>query len=341
MKYKYRNLVFSGGGVLGIAYLGSLEYLYRTHIIHSISNLAGTSTGAIAACLTSFNLPFPALKSILDSLDYRKIPCKEDSKDSPRAFPELIKDQISNLFGSADCVYRLIKNYGWYSSNYFYSWIKSQIQAQFDPALKPPPYTFSDFNNPSIHRNGKPFKKLYIIGTDISRSTSSVFSYQTTPNMEVAEAVRISMSVPLLFEAVSSSCDISTDVPRGLYIDGGMLYNYPINLFDYKYKLYETLGIYFKCMPVPKPINNLVDFISSALSCSSSIQDTLFESNPKNTARSICIQTGDVSPFDFNISPNDATYHFLYEQGYRCTEFFFSTNKIKYKKHFLYLKQRF
>lgn len=335
MRYKYRNLVFSGGGVLGIAYLGSLEYLYKTNIIHSLTNLAGTSAGAITACLTSFNLPFPDLKALLDSLDYRKIPCKEDSKDALRALPQLIKEQLSNLFGNADCAYRLIKNYGWYSSQYLYSWIRLQIQSQFDISLKLPPYTFADFRNPSIHKHHRPFKNLYIIGTDISKSTSAIFSYETTPNMEVAEAVRISMSVPLLFEAVSSSCDINAFMPKDLYIDGGMLYNYPINLFDRKYKFYETLGIYFKSTPVPNPINNLVDFISSALSCSSSIQNSLYESNPRNTSRSICIHTGDISPFDFNICNGDATYHFLYEQGYRSAEFFFSIHKIKYMKYFI------
>lgn len=324
MRFKYKNLVFSGGGVLGIAYLGVLEYFYQTGLMQPIVNLAGTSAGAITACLTSFNLPFEELKVMLDSLDYRKIPGKDDSPEAPRYFPKVIKDQLGKVFDNVDCVYRLIKNYGWYSSQYFYDWIRLQIASQFDPEKKAPPYTFSDFRDASLHKENRPFKNLFIIGTDITRSTSTVFSYKTTPNMEVAEAVRISMSVPLLFESIRTSCDINESDPQTLFVDGGMLYNYPITLFDEDYPLKDTIGVYFKSTPKAISINNIVDFISCSLSCSGSIQNAVFESNPENVTRSICIPTGDVSTFNFDISPHDETYNFLYEQGYRAAEIYFS-----------------
>lgn len=327
MRFKYANLVFSGGGVLGLAYLGALEYFYQTGLIHPIINLAGTSAGAITACLTSFNLPFDELKILLTSLEYRKIPGKDNSPESPRYFPKVVKDQLSKVFDNVDCVYRLIKNYGWYSSQYFYDWIKLQIASQFDPEKKAPPYTFSDFRDASLHKDQRPFKDLFIIGTDITRSISTVFSYKTTPNMEVAEAVRISMSVPLLFESIKTSCDINQDDPKTLFVDGGMLYNYPITLFDQDYPLKDTIGMYFKSTPTTNSINNIVDFISASLSCSGRIQNALFESKPANIVRSICIPTSDISPFNFDISPNDDTYKFLYEQGYRATEIYFSLLK--------------
>jgi len=40
-----------------------------------------------------------------------------------------------------------------------------------------------------------------ITGTDISNRTVRVFSLESTPDMEVALAVRISMSIPLFFTA--------------------------------------------------------------------------------------------------------------------------------------------
>lgn len=327
MHFKYTNLVFSGGGVLGIAYLGALEYFYKTGLINPIVNLAGTSAGAITACLTSFNLPFDELKLILNSLDYSKVAGKDDSSESPRYFPKVVKDQLSKVFENVDCVYRLIKSYGWYSSQYFYDWIKIQIDSQFDPEKKAPPYTFSDFKDTSLHKDYRPFKDLYIIGTDITRSTSTVFSYKTTPNMEVAEAVRISMSVPLLFESIKTSCNINENTPQTLFVDGGMLYNYPITLFDDDYPSKDTIGICFKSTPKANSINNIVDFILSSLACSSRIQTALFESKPTDIVRSICIHTSDISAFNFDVSPNDATYNFLYEQGYRATEIYFSLLK--------------
>ena len=321
----YKNLALSGGGILGVAYLGLLDYLYKINLVPQLTRIAGTSAGAITACITSFNLPFNELKQIADSLDYSKVPGKDDNNNdtqSPsRLIPKSIKPQLDNIFGNIDCVYRLIKQFGWYSSSYLYEWLKEQIANQFDPKLKPPPYTFKDFKNFDIHKNKTPFKDLYIVGTDPSKSTSVIFSYDSTPDMEVAEAVRISMSVPLLFEAIKS---ISlTDNPQ-IYVDGGLIYNYPINIFDTISPPRETLGSYFKSTLPPTPINNLIDFISATISCSISLQTILFHEDKSSLTRSIPILTSDIQPLNFNIAPGDPTYTFLYEQGYRCTEVFFS-----------------
>lgn len=326
MRHHYKNLVFSGGGVLGIAYLGTLEYLYKTRLISPVINLAGTSAGAITACLTSFDLPFKALAAMLDTLDYRNVPIKDTKNNELRLLPKPLLEQVDGLFDNVDCVYRLIKSYGWYSSDYLYAWLQDQIASQFNSERKAPPYTFADFKDATLHKDERPFKNLYILGTDVEKAASIVFSYETTPTMEVAEAVRISMSVPLLFESIRTSHLTQDDDHPALYVDGGLLCNYPINLFDQKYPPSQTLGVYFKSTPKIARIENIVDFISSALSCATTIQDHLFMTNPKNIKRSIAIQTGDVSAFNFDISPHDTTYNFLYSQGYLAAEVYFSTH---------------
>jgi NTE family protein len=69
------------------------------------------------------------------------------------------------------------------------------------------------------------FKDLYFVGTNLSTHFSEVFSHEHIPRMCVADAVRISMSIPLFFAAKRSF--------RGdVYVDGGILVNYPIKLFD-------------------------------------------------------------------------------------------------------------
>jgi len=67
-----------------------------------------------------------------------------------------------------------------------------------------------------------------------------VFSYETTPTMRVADAVRISMSIPLYFRAVllDAQNTVITGTPFPgqpvqVLVDGGLLANYPIDLFDY------------------------------------------------------------------------------------------------------------
>ena len=43
MAYTFRNLVFEGGGVKGIAYVGALDILKEKEIIQNIERVGGTS----------------------------------------------------------------------------------------------------------------------------------------------------------------------------------------------------------------------------------------------------------------------------------------------------------
>ncbi len=81
-------------------------------------------------------------------------------------------------------------------------------------------------------------KDLYVTGTCLNKQKLIVFSYETYPHMKVKDAVRISMSIPLYFEAVFiDSLGNVVSHPknkRGLDImlDGGFVANFPIKLFD-------------------------------------------------------------------------------------------------------------
>ena len=228
-----------------------------------------------------------------------------------------------------------MNKYGWYSTEYFYTWIKKVIAQQFDSVKKHPPYTFSDFKDASLHKNNRPFLDLYIVGTNLTMENSTVFSYESTPMMEVAEAVKISMSIPLFFEAVTTEDkEITGNSMTNVFCDGGAIKNYPLDLFDsprYNPYLYHganlsTLGVRFKSTLQDAPIDNLLSYIESLLHLSSYIQQGIYESNPFNKVRSIEIDTHDVSPLDFNVKVNDPTYLFLYHQGYTAAEAYF--NKI-------------
>lgn len=48
---------------------------------------------------------------------------------------------------------------------------------------------------------GRPLT-IYFIGANISTGFAEVYSYEDTPLMKVADAVRISMSIPLFFAAI-------------------------------------------------------------------------------------------------------------------------------------------
>ncbi len=317
MDNKITNLVFEGGGMLGVGYVGALEYLYEKGIIKNIKRVAGTSMGAITSCVLSFNVDFEEIKRVTNTINFKKVIFGNDNKKKTNKLK---------------CLWRLLNNYGLLSSKYFYIWIKDLIAEQFDQNLKQPPYTFADFKNTEIHKNKKPFLDLYIIGSDITNTTQTIFSYETTPDMEVAEAVRISISIPLLFEAVI----IEEEGSKKVFSDGGVTKNYPINIFDdidYDNNLtytpnFETLGLKFKSRTVCyRKTDNILQYLTNLAITANSVQNDIYNTRYFDKKRTIEIDTKGVSPTNFDIKQNDETYNFLYKQGYEAAKNYFENKQ--------------
>ena len=76
--------------------------------------------------------------------------------------------------------------------------------------------------------------KLIITGTCLNDATVAYFSVDNTPNMEIMKAIRISMSIPFIFKP--------SIYENKIWIDGGCMDNYPIELFNNK--LDDVIGIY-------------------------------------------------------------------------------------------------
>ena len=336
----YKNLVFKGGGVRGAAYIGALEHLYNEGLMRSVERTAGTSAGAITATILALNFEkFDDLKAIADTLDYKKVPSEEDetAKGSPKEGKKAKADrlalvrQVEGLFKNAQCVSRLVQEKGWYSSAYIYEWMRGVIASQF--AVKKEAYTFRDFQDPKLHSDGRPFFSPYVTGSDISNRTSRIFSFETTPDMEVALAVRISMSIPMFFEAVPFQYPGTTG--EQLYADGGVLWNYPVSLFDdtkYVRRLSdginpETLGFFLFASPEHthyKPVKNLIEYAGALFDSLLSVQDQFTLYGPRNKDRTIFINDMGVLPTQFDIAPGDEVYTSLYKSGLEASKDFFS-----------------
>src|SRR3990167_2951267 len=75
---------------------------------------------------------------------------------------------------------------------------------------------------------------LQLVGTRLETGTAHYFSAVHTPDFRVADAVRISMSIPLLFKpVVIRKGDFPDDHDLvGTWVDGGLINNLPIHAFD-------------------------------------------------------------------------------------------------------------
>lgn len=78
------------------------------------------------------------------------------------------------------------------------------------------------------------YNKLFtVVGTCLTTKQSIYYNYINTPDFEVSLALRISISMPGFFNPVI--------IDDKTYLDGGMLDNYAIHLYDEK--LNKTIGI--------------------------------------------------------------------------------------------------
>jgi NTE family protein len=80
---------------------------------------------------------------------------------------------------------------------------------------------------------------LIITGTNVTQRKSFYFSHKHTPHLAVADAVAISMNLPVLFKPILMSIGIPKGNTVGLkqsysgfWIDGGLLNNLPVHAFD-------------------------------------------------------------------------------------------------------------
>jgi len=213
-----KNLVFEGAGIRGIAYCGAVYELESRNMLQAIEKVGGTSSGAIVALTVSLGYSGDEIEDIITGTNFRKF------------------NDGNYLFVGG--INRTNKYFGWYRGNKFENWLEEIIDQKTGNA---------DITFEELHSKG--FKDLYITGTCLNKQQLIVFSYETYPKMKVKDAVRISASIPLYFEAVFIDKDgkvISHPKRKeglDIMVDGGFTGNFPIRMFDNTAgSIHSTLG---------------------------------------------------------------------------------------------------
>lgn len=211
-RYEYRNLVLEGGGIRGFAYAGVFNVLENKGILQQVEKVGGSSAGAIAGMLVCIGYSASEVDSLMTHLPVQKL-----------------NDGNGGIAGK---YIRFKKNYGIYKGNAFEKWLQHLVEYKTGNAL----LTFEDLHR--LHTGNNLYKDFYCTGTNLSRQRLEIFSWENTPNMPIALAARISGGIPLYFEPVALDNDMKkirkSDSTSFInyYVDGGMLCNYPINMFD-------------------------------------------------------------------------------------------------------------
>lgn len=189
--------MFEGGGVKGIAYVGAIQVLAEENILPDVRRVAGASAGAITAALLAVGAGASQLRQTLARADFNSF------------MDGFLPGNVARLF----C------KYGWYKGDAFSEWMRKQISE----ISGNPDVTFGELGGLAKSEPTK-YRELHVVGTNLSTQRTEEFSADGTPDMRIWEAVRVSMSIPLFFASVRHN--------GGVCVDGGVSWNYPIDIFD-------------------------------------------------------------------------------------------------------------
>ncbi|HEY8449172.1 MAG TPA: patatin-like phospholipase family protein [Bacillota bacterium] len=204
------DAVFEGGGVKGVGLVGAVVEAEARG--YEWVNLAGTSAGAILAALLAAGYSGDQIWRILRDLDYRHF-CDRDWLDR---IP-LLGPAASLLF---EC--------GLYEGRYLETWLTELLAARGVCC-------FGDLRLPEYEADPRYRYRLRVIASDLTHGRLLVLPQDAVrlgldpDRLRVARAVRMSMSIPFFFEPVVLR---GRDGERIVIVDGGVLSNFPVWLFD-------------------------------------------------------------------------------------------------------------
>lgn len=287
------DLVFEGGGVKGIALAGAFAELDGRGFQPQC--VAGTSAGAITASLVAAGYTGAEIEQIVTHEMH---------------FPSFEDPQHLHELGPLGDVLDVVKRKGIHSGAYFLSWIQQKLEAR---GLT----QFGDLKDPAATEQRR--YRLQVIASDLSASTMLVLPRDASAlgvdpdRLKVADAVRMSMSIPIFFVPVVHQNPL--DGGQHMIVDGGLLSNFPVWLFDVTDRTpsFPTFGLQLTpplrkgARPTgdgsPPTIPGFIDYLKSVAATATGGHDR-FALEDEDYARTIPISTLGVSTTDFEISPD-------------------------------------
>ena len=297
----FENLAVEGGGIKGVAYAGALRVLEEAGLPGKLRRISGTSAGSMTALMIALGYRSDEIQKVLLGTDFTRF---EDAGDTG--------------------LIRFDRDFGWFSGEVFHQWARCRVAEKTGNG----DFTFRDLREAKGADGQRLYPDLHILTTDLDRRQSVILSYETVPCMPLALAVRMSGSLPLFFDAVKADlkryqgdCQAQPAATAGgtsVFVDGGVLWNFPLEVFDQARFLredapdpgreevnLETLGLHLDPPGGEKPespVHNLPSYAKALYEAMVGVQTTQFRRTPCSLARAVRIDDLGVSTADFKIS---------------------------------------
>ncbi|MQA05834.1 MAG: hypothetical protein GEV07_25010 [Streptosporangiales bacterium] len=290
------DLVLEGGGVKGVALAGAVSRLAGEG--YGFPRIAGTSAGAILGAVTAaLQLAGESLTYVRDvalSLDYRRFADRGPLGSAAGPLQPVVD------LGS------LLVDHGIYRGDALHEFITSQL-AQLGVRTWAD-LRLSEDEGTSLEEDHR--YALVITVSDVARRKLVMLpwdyrDYGLDPDSQpVADAVRMSASLPFFYEPVS----LKSSYGESVMVDGGLLSNYPIKAFDRtdeKPPRWPTFGVKLSRRPpmVPRTreVGGLLSYLVAIADTVHGANDAMNIEDPAVRARTIFVDVGAVKATDFDL----------------------------------------
>lgn len=285
------NCIFGGGGVRGMCYVGALKALHECSV--EIDSIAGSSVGAVFAALYAVGYSYEEIKELFINFNFN-----------------MFRDININIF---DNDFSLSKG------EIFFDWLREKIEYKvFGDNPKNIKVKFKDID-----------KDLQILALDITTNTPYVFSKHTTPDEEIAFAVRTSAGMPGLMKPVN--------ILDSVLVDGDLIKSRPAWKVFKSFNTSDKRVLEFRLEGSKRGdvIKNPIDYLNTVIStiwylCTDEVYENYSENDRYDF---IVLDTKDVILFDFTI--DNHVKEKLIEQGYKDTKNYLNKILIEKKKKIL------
>ena len=273
------NIVFQGGGVHGIGYVGVIRRLEIMGLRGNFKRIGGASIGALVGLLMA--LQIPADQILEEALNLKK----------------------KNLTGGAGVFRALV--------NFFSYWGFYDLQSSFTPYLQTILYKYASVRDLTFKELHERFgMELHVAVLNRSRARTEIISVHNHPQMSVIPAIIASMAFPAYF--------IPVKLPHSndLYVDGGTNNNFPIYIFDEEGQANpKTLGVRSvsnrsllfnqNVEYQPKTPTSLLEYFEGIVSIIVESGQQLYE-KPQDAKRTYFMKVPyDMSAMDFNMTVDE------------------------------------
>lgn len=367
---QYVDLVQEGGGVLGVALVGYVYVLEQMNI--RFLSLAGTSAGSINTLLMAAAGKIDEAKScwILECLCNKKLYDFVDGDKDAREFIDALLGDVSNVklaLKGAQIIDNFRDDYGLNPGKNFHDWMKNLLNQkkiknmddlqQLRDAGVSEGNTLKNRLTNAVYSSPKGLLGLALIAADITTQSKIVFPemselfYANPGKANPADFARASMSIPFFFQPFrignmptgadawrkwNSMTGLNASIPNEvLFMDGGIISNFPIDIFHNNTKVPEAPTFGVKIGLDKAEINQNKKFFSLIGSVFNtarfSSDDNFLRTNPDFRHLIGYIDTGNHNWLNFGLT-EEAKIDLFIRGAQSASQFLKTFDWIKYKK---------